>query len=188
MRKFLTRRGFTMIELLVVIAIMAVLTSLGIASYASYNGTQVVQTAGADVLNLLNTAKSQAISQVKPSDCGDNPLTGYQVDIDTTSQQYTLTAVCLSEAELGPSPSIDPSISPTANPSVTPSTIPAQNNGVIIVTKPLPPQVNFDTSSIHTIFFEISTGTVTNPGTILISGYGKTKTITVSAEGSMSIN
>ena len=168
--------GFTLIELLVVITMMAVLTSLGIASYASYNGAQVVQTAAADVVNMLSTAKSQAISQVKPEACGDNPLKGYQVTIDTVSQQYILSAVC------EPSAATDPNLSPDPNAS------PSASNTVTIVSKPLPPQVSFDPTSAHTMFFAISTGTVATPGTIIISGYGKTKTITVSSEGSISVN
>ena len=156
-RETIKKQGFTLIELLVVIAIMAVLTSLGIASYSTYNNAQVLQTTAADVVNLLNTAKSQSISQVKPSSCASSSLSGYKVDIDSVQQQYTLSAVCTDQT-------------------------------VFVTTEPLPNQVNFDSSSIPTIFFAISTGTVSSAGTIIISGYGKTKTITVSTTGNISVN
>ncbi|MGH7204158.1 MAG: pilus assembly FimT family protein [Candidatus Levyibacteriota bacterium] len=183
--------GFTLIELLVVIAMMAVLTSLGVASYSSYNNAQVIQTAGSDVVNMLNTAKSQAISQVKPADCKDNPLSGYQVTIDSVQQQYTLSAVCGTDA-IDTFPSIDPSISPSISPVVNPSVDPSANTDkphtVTITTQPLPAQVNFDTNSSSQIFFAISTGTITSPQTVIITGYGKTKTITVSPTGNISVN
>jgi prepilin-type N-terminal cleavage/methylation domain-containing protein len=175
-------RGFTLIELLVVIAMMAILTSLGIASYASYNGSQVVQTAAADVANMLNTAKSQSISQVKPEDCGENSLSGYEVDIDSASQQYNLIALC--------PPPVDPDIDPFASPSADETATPSGNidGKIIVVTKPLPPQISFDPASIQNVSFAISTGTVTQGGTITISGYGKTKTISVNDTGQITIN
>lgn len=93
--------GFTLIELLVVISIMAILTSLGIASYATYNSNQLVQIAAADVVNLMNTAKSRAISQVKPEECGERSLTEYKVTIDRTQSEYALVAVCDEDVVIG---------------------------------------------------------------------------------------
>lgn len=87
-------KAFTLIELILVFALIGVLTSLGIASYSTYNGTQAVQSSSADIENILRTAQSRAISQVKPSNCGNNALTGYQVDITVNSQDYSLSALC----------------------------------------------------------------------------------------------
>jgi prepilin-type N-terminal cleavage/methylation domain-containing protein len=86
------RKGFTLIELLVVFTIVGILTSVGIASYASYNNNQSVRNAKSDVLNMLSTAKSRAISQAKPPQCGTTSLTGYRVNFATP--QYSLVALC----------------------------------------------------------------------------------------------
>jgi prepilin-type N-terminal cleavage/methylation domain-containing protein len=87
-------KGFTLVELIVVFSVIGILTSLGLASYSSYNGKQTVQSAATDVVTMLNTAKSQSLSQVIPSSCASNPVTGYQVDVTVGSQQYTLSAIC----------------------------------------------------------------------------------------------
>lgn len=86
------RSGFTLIELLVVFAIVGILTGVGMASYASYNNNQSVRNARADVLNMLSTAKSRAISQAKPSQCGTTSLTAYRVTF--VSPQYSLVVLC----------------------------------------------------------------------------------------------
>jgi prepilin-type N-terminal cleavage/methylation domain-containing protein len=87
-------RGFTLLELLTVFGIIAILTSLGIASYNSYTSSQTVQSSANDVATILNSAKSRSLSQVIPVSCGVNPVTGYQVDITINGGQYTLSAIC----------------------------------------------------------------------------------------------
>jgi prepilin-type N-terminal cleavage/methylation domain-containing protein len=87
-------KGFTLIELLIVFSLIGVLTSLGLASYSTYNSSQILQSSSSTVATLLTQAHSQAISQVVPSSCGTNVLTGYEVDFTVGAQQYTLSAVC----------------------------------------------------------------------------------------------
>jgi Tfp pilus assembly protein FimT len=156
MRKLSASSGFTLIELLVVFAFIAILTSLGIAAYASYNSGQEVESSAANVESLLNTAKSRSLTQVIPTTCGANPLTGYQIDVTVGGQQYTLSAICGTKQ--------------------------------VVTTNNLPPNVVFGNGSTSSTFFAVSSGTLTAQATILITGYGQTRTVTINTLGSISIN
>lgn len=89
---FSSHQGFTLIELLIVFGLIGMLTSIGIVSFTSYSNAQSVQTATADILNLVTTAKSRAISQVKPPECENRTLSGYTVMF--TNPRYVLLVVC----------------------------------------------------------------------------------------------
>ena len=56
--------GFTLLELIVVFSIIAILSTIGVASYTSYARQQLLQGAVNDLSAVLNTAKSKASSQV----------------------------------------------------------------------------------------------------------------------------
>lgn len=75
------RQGFTLIELLVVFSIIAIVSSVSVASYVSYNRSQTLKFSASDIATLLTQAKSRAQSQVKPEVCGSSPLEGYEVRI-----------------------------------------------------------------------------------------------------------
>lgn len=85
-------KGFTLIELLVVFSLIGILTAVGIASFSNFSNNQSVQNASADVLNMLTTAQSRAVSQSKPSQCGTNALRGYRVTF--AAPTYTLSVLC----------------------------------------------------------------------------------------------
>lgn len=85
--------GFTLIELITAITIMALLSTVGIASFVNYSRSQQVFTATQNVVTALQLAKANASSQVKPVSCSD-PLSGYQVSIDANGNTYSLEAVC----------------------------------------------------------------------------------------------
>lgn len=87
-------RGFTLIELLVVFAVLGILTVMGISAYSVYNSSQSLQVGSADVLNILTTAKSRAIAQVKPAECGTNSLGGYIVTVTRSGADYSLQVRC----------------------------------------------------------------------------------------------
>lgn len=152
----LSESGFTLVELLTVFALIGILTAIGMASYSSYNASQVVKSSESNVATALNAANSEAISQVIPSSCGNNVLTGYQVDITVNGSSYTLSAIC--------------------------------GGKQVVDTYTLPPQVTFASGSTASTFFNVSSGTAANVATILITGYGTTKTITVGQEGSVTMN
>lgn len=149
-------KGFTIIEILVVFTFIAVLTVLGIAAYSTYTSTQQVQSGASDIATMLSTAKNNSLSQVIPSGCGVNPVTGYQVDITVGGGQFVLSAVCGSLLK--------------------------------ITSRTLPPNVTFASGSTPTILFPISTGMPSSGSTITVTGYGKTKVISVSQTGAISVN
>jgi hypothetical protein len=57
----------------------------------------------------------------------------------------------------------------------------------VVSTNNLPSQVSFATGSTTPIVYAISSGIVAAPATISITGYGKTKTVTVSTTGDVAI-
>lgn len=61
------------------------------------------------------------------------------------------------------------------------------DNAIQIVKQDLPPQVIFANDSTTAVSFAVSTGSVSAPAEITLSGYGKTKVISVSAAGTASV-
>jgi len=156
----LRQKGFTLIELMVVLSVTAVLGTLGIAGFTTYNQIQVLQTATLDVVSVLNLAKSRSQSQIKPSSlCSSGSLEGYKVEI-LTPKNYTLYLRC-NELES----SIDRRVEGEA--------------------KVLPSDLNF--ANNISFFFPVQTGGVQTAGQIDISGYGRSKAITVSSLGGVSV-
>lgn len=96
MRKNCGTCGFTLIELIVVVSILTVLSTLGIAAFINYSRTQALNEAVSDVATMLQTAKSRAQSQVKPTSgaCASSPLDGYRVTFSSASPTYKLEVVC----------------------------------------------------------------------------------------------
>jgi prepilin-type N-terminal cleavage/methylation domain-containing protein len=88
--------GFTLIELITAITIMAILSTIGIASFTNYSRTQALSNATQDVVTALQLAKASAASQVKPATCTPGVLVGYQVTIDATPgvESYSMAPVC----------------------------------------------------------------------------------------------
>lgn len=94
-------RGFTLIELLITISLIAALSAVGVAAFSNYNNVQVLNNATSDVVNTLQLAKSETMSQVKPTDCTDtDTLLGYKVTInpvdsvDSSRSSYSLLVLC----------------------------------------------------------------------------------------------
>lgn len=95
MKKLLTPKGFTLIELLVVLSIVGILSVVSIAAFVDYSRKEALNAAVSDVATILQTARSRAQSQVKPTTgtCVQAPLDGYRVTI-VSQQQYRLEAIC----------------------------------------------------------------------------------------------
>lgn len=151
--------GFTMIELIVVFSVMAVLSTVGIASFASFSRAQVLQQAANDLVNVLNTAKTRAASQIKPSilQCNNGILESYKVVInDPSANKYTLYAVC-------------------------------SGSSVGAMTTTLPLNVSFNSAAVTSIIYPVLTGGVNGAGNIVLSSYSLTKTINISSVGNISV-
>lgn len=148
--------GFTLIELIVVLSVAAVISVIGIAAFVSYNQTQSLNTAAADIANMFSLAKSRAASGVKPSTapCSVQTLNGYQISISIVNRTYQLDAVCSSGDSL-------------------------------ILRNTLPSNISFGSASSPTFFFPVLTGGFTRSGTIVLSGFGKTKNIIVDPLGNV---
>lgn len=86
-------QGFSLIEMLVVFAIIGTTLVGSMAAFSSYNREQMFRASVADVAFLLHTAKSRAISYVKPTQCSGKTLQAYQVSISPPST-YQLGAFC----------------------------------------------------------------------------------------------
>ncbi|OGH41754.1 MAG: hypothetical protein A3H79_01245, partial [Candidatus Levybacteria bacterium RIFCSPLOWO2_02_FULL_36_8b] len=155
------QKGFTLIELMIALSIMAVLGTVGIAGFRNYSQIQVLQSAVNDFASVLNTARSRALSQVKPPDiCGSaDTLDGYGVKISATSENsYSLILVCS-----GLNESIDKA-------------------------KTFPKGISFaDADNGKFFFFPTLAGGAQAPMQVAISGYGKSKAVAVDSLGGISM-
>lgn len=93
--QFSTQEGFTLVELMVVFSIAVLITGIGFASLLSYSRRQEVSQANADLKQVFQQAKFNALSFVKPvnSNCQEgDPLNSYTIVLNSTG--YKLTALC----------------------------------------------------------------------------------------------
>jgi len=165
-------RGFTLLELIVVFTITAFIGTMGLASLSSYNNSQQVVAATTDLKSLFTIARTRALSQVKPSECPtdlsnatvNSSLLGYEVDF-------------CAGAQLG---------KPTACGSNTDYEVNAKcDNGVgyvRVVNKTFSSNLTIATTQ-RSYFFPVLKTSVNNPGTVTVSGFGKSQTITISSLG-----
>lgn len=150
----MTQKGFTLIEIVVAFAVMAVLATVAVASFVNYSKIQVLQIASSELSSTLNLAKSRALSQTKPSSCQGQTLNGYKVALSVANSSYNLYAVCGSfEYKIGET-----------------SFLP-QN----VLFSPMPTSTSF--------FFPVIVSGVSGSGTIYLTAYGNTKSITVDSIG-----
>jgi len=87
-------KGFTLVEILIVISLMAILMLTSIVTFSSFTKSQSFQTSISDVIALLNKAKSKSLNQVKPAECEEDSVKGYQVVFTASSSSYDLAVVC----------------------------------------------------------------------------------------------
>lgn len=145
--------GFTIVEIVVVFAITAILSTIGIASFVTYNQTQILLTAESDLRSTLNLAKSRALSQAKPAQCATQVLSGYRVNLSLGSRNYTLEAVCSGASYSLQTTTLHPDLMFGAGTNPT------------------------------SYFFPVIVSGVSGSGMIIITGYGQSRTITIDSIG-----
>lgn len=187
------QQGFTLIELIIVFSIMMILSTIGIASFVTYSHSESVNTTIQDIKTVLFTARSRAGSQLKQGTCASSnlQLQGYEVLFCCTTSgcptcyQPTQQTGYVGQGDYQPNPDYEMNIV-CSNPD---------GSGVtheVVLSKKFPPNISFVSGSPTTatsFFFQSVTGAVAtnnssaNPSEVAISGYGITKTATVSASG-----
>ncbi len=147
--------GFTIIELIVSFSIMAILATLSFASLSGYQRAQELETATSQVITIMKLAKSRALSQVKPPECSETALDGYQFTV-SSNKDYSLSAVCAG--------------------TLVPVSAYMLPVNVVFGT---PPPVNFR----FTVLGNGVIGADAGGTELVVNGNGKTKTITVYSNG-----
>ncbi|MBI2195692.1 MAG: prepilin-type N-terminal cleavage/methylation domain-containing protein [Candidatus Levybacteria bacterium] len=148
--------GFTFIEISVVISILSILTTLGIAAFVNYSRNQSLQTAALDLVTTLNLAKSRSFSQAKPPECASETLEGYRVSILASSDGYELHAICTGNLY-------------QVKKVTFPQNITVSSNG----------------TTSRSFFFPVISGGVTGSGSVILVGYGNSRTISVDSVGTV---
>jgi prepilin-type N-terminal cleavage/methylation domain-containing protein len=151
-------KGFTLIELVVAFSIMAILGTIGIASFVSYSRSQALQQATNELVTTVNTARAKAVAQVNDA-CSGGVLNGYDVVLTKGTNpypdSYALNAIC---------------------------------GGVDIQQKTtnFPAGVSLGGSNTIKISFAVMTGGVNSPpGNIIINGASGSKTLTIDSGGNI---
>ena len=158
--------GFTLIEILVVFSIVAVLSGIGIASFASYSRTQQLNQTANNIKLLVNEARFNALSAVKTNKdqngsavtCGNESFEGYSITV-IGNDQVRLSLQC-------------DNIGSLTTKNLTMPKGYAIGNGTTCV------EIHFDSLS--------STGSGI-PCQIVLNGYNLEKTISVDAAGNTSV-
>lgn len=93
------KKGYTLIELLIVIMIIALVFSVGTASFRGYQRRQFVEAKTRDILADIRLAQENAVAG-KVDQCGSGTygrFVGYTISTDNTGTFYELNAACLDE-------------------------------------------------------------------------------------------
>lgn len=151
-------QGFTLIEILVTISIIGILSSVGLASYINFNRQQLVLQSARKIMEDMRLAQSLASNNQKPDGCGT--LSGYTLSVyGINNTNYSIKAVC--------SPVLEVDV-------VKEDSIPAN----LVVT-------GFSSVEFKVLRQPVKT---TGGNSLTITGFGKSKTISVGAGGEMSLN
>jgi prepilin-type N-terminal cleavage/methylation domain-containing protein len=172
---FFKKEGFTLIELIVVFSIIALLSASGIAGFVTFSRSQTVTTTVQDVKNMLVAARSEAFAQVSSACPSGQIFNGTEVIFCHTLEFGSPVSCpqCLGNTDY----EMDLLCGGTASPLI------------LLQKKKLPAATTITVNQvIHqpfcpTFTFQPISGGVIDNGTITISAYGKSQTVTVSRTG-----
>jgi prepilin-type N-terminal cleavage/methylation domain-containing protein len=86
------KSGYTMVELVMVIGIMAIMFSVGAASYRDYQRRQYLESAVLMVVDDIKLARQLALSGRLPAGCAN--FNGYAIRVSPATNTYSIGAVC----------------------------------------------------------------------------------------------
>ncbi len=160
--------GFTVIELLLVFAILASISTVAMVGFNQFNSNQQFNNAVLDAAAVVQKAKSRAQSQVKPQTiaaCQTGSLQGYAVRMcGFAGAQCTGSGAGRYELH-----------------------ILCGSSSIMQEAKQLPTGISFQNGTSGVVLFRVLNGSAQS-GSIILTGYGSTKTIQVSSVGNITVN
>lgn len=151
------QKGYTFIELLVVFSIIAIISGASIAAFVNFGNTQAVDTTAEEIASVVTSARQQAVSQIKPSQCtATQSLSRYSVVIDKAASTYNVEANC-------------------------------GGQNVQVTTRRLPSQMTFTQDTPSRVEFILPNASVSQPASIKVTGFGKTKSVNIDRTGAIAV-
>lgn len=111
--------GYSLIEVIIVITIIVLFTGMGIAGYTRFNDQRIVDAESKKILNLLETARSKAMTKdIDSQDVSACDFEGYRVIINTTAmaRTYSLLIKCNGTTSLARTISMSESLTVSTTP------------------------------------------------------------------------
>lgn len=156
------QKGFTLLELLVIFSIVAILSGIGVASFTSYSRSQQLTQSANNIKLIFNEARFNSLSAVKSHknesgstiSCGVETLLGYSVN-KVSNNQLELDLLC---SNLGQQE---------------------------VRTLKVPNGYSFGNATTCTqiIFGTLSSTSTGLPCTLVVTGFSKSKSITIDVNG-----
>ena len=159
--------GFTLLELLIVFSIIAIISTIGIASFVSYSREQTLNTAIFNIKNFLYTARSNSLNGEKKDCPTSQTLIGYSV-LFCCGGASCPTCLGTNDYEM------DILCTPDGGVTIDPFLVESEKYPVGLT-------LSSFTKSEYT-FYPLSGG-VNNSGSLTFSAFGQNKTISITQNG-----
>ncbi|MDP3988397.1 MAG: prepilin-type N-terminal cleavage/methylation domain-containing protein [Candidatus Levybacteria bacterium] len=179
------KNGFTLIEILIAFSVIAILSTVGLASFVNYSRSQSLNTSAFDVSTMLNKAKSRSQSQMiqntnNQSMCPNSSFTGYEVLICLPGSNW-----CKNEKDLEGNYKYDYEMDIICDGDI--NTYPSNP----LEGKKLPTNITFDTDPGYTTstsyLFKSVVGGVAGAGKVRLLGYNMIKDVVVDGMGNIRV-